>query len=58
MLWLEKLKKDELCRDEEGWGGRRNRGGEGRWSGHILIITDEITDIIIFSINLSAILSV
>jgi len=66
---LKKLKKDELCWDEEGCGGgaiclvaegrgiRRNRG-EGRWPGHILTITDRITDEIILSVNPLAILSI
>jgi hypothetical protein len=41
-------------------GGRRsrNRGGEGRWLGHILNITNGINDEMILPVNPSAILSV
>jgi hypothetical protein len=34
-----------VCRWRElGLGRRRNRGGEGRWSGHILTFTDGFPD--------------
>jgi len=46
-------------RGELGWGRRRrNRGGEGRQSGHILTFTNGFTNIIIPSVSLSAILKV
>jgi hypothetical protein len=46
-----------ICLVVEGRGIRRNRG-EGRWPGHILTITDRITDEIILSVNPLAILSI
>ena len=50
-----------VCLDAGG-RKRRNRGGEGRWSSHILTITDAITDGIFPSVylglNLTIILSV
>jgi len=46
-------------RGELGWGRRRrNRGGEGWQSGHILTFADRLTDEIIMSVSLSAILTV
>jgi hypothetical protein len=46
-------------RGELGWGRRRrNRGGEGRQSGYILIFADGFTDKIIPSLIPSAILMV
>jgi hypothetical protein len=46
-------------RGELGWGRkRRNRGGEGRQSGHILTFTDKLTEKIILSVSPSAILTV
>jgi hypothetical protein len=41
-----------------GWGKRINRGGEGRQSGDILTFADGITDGLILSVILSAILTV
>ena len=49
----------QFGRGEMGWGRRRrNRGGEGRQSGDILTFNDEITDGLIPSVTLSAILMV
>jgi len=46
-------------RGELGWGRRRrNRGGEGRQSGHILTFADIFTDEIILSVSPSVILTV
>jgi len=46
-------------RGELGWGRRRrNRGGEGRQSGHILTFADGLTDKIIPSVSSSAILMI
>jgi hypothetical protein len=46
-------------RGELGWGRRRrNRGGEGRQSGHILTFADGITDGLLLSVIPSAILKV
>ena len=44
---------------ELGWGRRkRNRGGEGRYSGHRLSFVDGFTDRILASMSPSAILTV
>ena len=45
-------------RGELGWGRRRNRGGEGRQSGHILTFADGLTDGRIPSVVPSTILTV
>jgi hypothetical protein len=46
-------------RGELGWGRRRrNRGGEGRQSGHILTFADIFTNEIILSVSPSVILTV
>jgi hypothetical protein len=68
---LEKLRKDELCRDKGGNGGVvllqrifkeqveiEEGGEEGRASGYILNITHGLTDGIILMVTPSAILSV
>jgi hypothetical protein len=47
------LLQRDFFKEEEEIG----RGEEGRWPGHILIIIDGFTDIIIVSVNPSAILS-
>jgi hypothetical protein len=46
-------------RGELGWGRRRrNMGGEGRQSGQLLSFADGITDELLLSVILSAILTV
>jgi hypothetical protein len=49
----------QFGKGELGWGRRRrNRGGEGRQSGHILTFADGITDRLLLSEIPSAILTV
>jgi len=49
----------QFGRGELGWGRRRrNRGGEGRQSGHILTFAEGITDRLLLSMIPSTILTV